>query len=558
MGAMVKNLYRVGERWKFRKLIPARLRPYIDGNITEFVRWLGKGGTQPSPDVLRRAAECQAECATLMQMAEKRAARRFDELNAESIAYIIAAARSDLLEQDDEERFDPAGDEVFASVAVQLEREGVAFHANPDADRLWNARQEALEVSLAAWRYDYARGRVSDFVADEVADLCAGRGLHVDPESLGFRKLGKAYLGLLIEVAEASLKRQRGEVVPTPEPPAEKAATELRSNAAQSITGLVDDWWKEAKAAGRAISTHDAYRRAAAQLAAFLKHDDARRVTQDDVIAFKDHRLANGASPKTVKDGDLSALRALFGWGVDNRRLAENPAKGVSVIVQRRAVGRPKGYTDEEAATVLQHAYDYRGRPGENVKLTAAKRWMPWLCAYTGARAGEIAQLRRKDVFEKARRWVVAISPEAVTVKGGEYREVPLHPHLVELGFPDFAQSAPEGFLFLRPSGEGEGHARSAWRTVKNKVTEFVREVISDPRVQPNHAWRHRLETLARDLEFREDVTNFITGHTMPGQVRADYGDKTIKAMAAALDRLPRYPVAAFPLHTEGEDAATV
>jgi hypothetical protein len=111
------------------------------------------------------------------------------------------------------------------------------------------------------------------------------------------------------------------------------------------------------------------------------------------------------------------------------------------------------------------------------------------------------------------------------------------------MGFPAFAKaSSGAGFLFLSPSGTSEEANRGAWRTVKNKVTEFVRLVITDARVQPNHAWRHRMETLARDYEFREDVTNFITGHTTRS-VAAKYGDATIRAMGAALDRLPRYEV---------------
>src|SRR5690606_7407492 len=142
-----------------------------------------------------------------------------------------------------------------------------------------------------------------------------------------------AYLALLIEVAEAGLKRQRGEVVPTPEPPAPKDADQLRGVPDQTITGLVGGWWKEAERAGRTISTYEAYERVARHFAAFLDHDDANAVSQEDVIRFKDHRLEQGASPKTVKDSDLSGLRALFGWGLVNRRVKENPAQGVSVVV---------------------------------------------------------------------------------------------------------------------------------------------------------------------------------------------------------------------------------
>jgi integrase len=47
----------------------------------------------------------------------------------------------------------------------------------------------------------------------------------------------------------------------------------------------------------------------------------------------------------------------------------------------------------------------------------AARRWVPWLCAYTGARPGEMTQLRGKDVTKQGSIWAVHITPEAGTVK---------------------------------------------------------------------------------------------------------------------------------------------
>ena len=34
---------------------------------------------------------------------------------------------------------------------------------------------------------------------------------------------------------------------------------------------------------------------------------------------------------KTVKDGDLSALKAVFGWPVLNGKIVENPASAITV-----------------------------------------------------------------------------------------------------------------------------------------------------------------------------------------------------------------------------------
>jgi integrase len=89
----------------------------------------------------------------------------------------------------------------------------------------------------------------------------------------------------------------------------------------------------------------------------------------------------------------------------------------------------------------------------------ACRRWVPWLCAYTGARVGELTQLRAGDV--QARQgpagsiWVLRLTPEAGTIKTGRARTVPLHADLVRQGFPEFAQGAlaaigPDGPLFFR------------------------------------------------------------------------------------------------------------
>jgi integrase len=91
----------------------------------------------------------------------------------------------------------------------------------------------------------------------------------------------------------------------------------------------------------------------------------------------------------------------------NSKVIAPNPSK---------STGRRKSYSDEEALAVLNHASKHRSNR-ERAKLVLAKQWVPWLCAYTGARLGEMAQLRGSDVFQQAGRWVLRITPEGtVTV----------------------------------------------------------------------------------------------------------------------------------------------
>jgi site-specific recombinase XerC len=105
-----------------------------------------------------------------------------------------------------------------------------------------------------------------------------------------------------------------------------------------------------------------------AKFVAFLRHDDASRVTPQDVIAFKDHRLKTidprshkPISPKTVKDNDLAGLKTIFAWSVSNQRVATNPAAGVTLSRGKtRRLRVTKGFTDEEASAILSATADIK------------------------------------------------------------------------------------------------------------------------------------------------------------------------------------------------------
>jgi integrase len=303
---------------------------------------------------------------------------------------------------------------------------------------------------------------------------------------------------------------------------------------------LVEDWWREAKAIGRKPSTYESYRNTVTKFAAMVRHEDALRITPADVVRFKDERLASGVSARTVKDSDLAALKTIFGWAKVNGRLPTNPAEGITLKVAKKAVLRSKGFSDEEAVAILTHSLAYASSR-ESPKLVAAKRWVPWLCAFTGARAGEMLQLRKEDIKKVGEWWVARITPEAGTVKTNEAREVVLHHQLIELGFAEHVAKAPPGHLFVTPTAGGD--VLPAIKTARNKVGSFVREVVQDPEVDPSHGWRHRFKTTGVELEISSRVLDAIQGHKARS-VSETYGDVTLKAKAQAIARFSSYSVA--------------
>jgi len=290
----------------------------------------------------------------------------------------------------------------------------------------------------------------------------------------------------------------------------------------------------------RKPSTQESYKGALAKLSAYLGHDDAARVTRADILGFKDSRLASGVLPKTVRDSDLAALKVIFGWAVANDKLRTNPAAGVTLKVGKRPQRRTRDLTPDEAKATLRAALAYRRHPKEDAKTAAAKHWVPWLLAYTGARVGEMAQLRKQDVRREEGHWIIAIDLDAGTVKTDEARKVVIHEHLIELGFVEFVDQAPDGHLFLKVTPGGD--VRGRLRGLKNRLQKFAREFVTDPHVAPNHGWRHRFKTVGMEAGISSRVLDAIQGHA-PSNVGDTYGHVTIPTMADAMHKFPRIEI---------------
>jgi integrase len=360
------------------------------------------------------------------------------------------------------------------------------------------------------------------------------RGLASWIEGHSPHQLSQGQLARLMEAVESALLRPDSSPANDDSPAPTPTVT---------LTGILEGWWKEAKATGRKPSTHESYRNTIAGLVTFLGHDDAEQVTPEDIVRFKDHRLAsinprNGKpiSAKTVKDSDLAGLKTLFGWAVSNRKLTTNPVTGITIKLGKPQKLRSKGLMEDEAKAILSAALKVT-RGGESAGTFAAKRWVPWLAAYTGARVGELAQLRKQAVRQEGEHWTIRLTPEAGTIKTNEARTVVLHPHLVELGFPAFAEAAPAGHLFLKPNKSGD--VLGPLQGLKNRLSEFVRGIVKDPNVAPMHGFRHRFKTVGMDAGVPTRILDAIQGHA--ARTAGDsYGDVTVKAMAMAMERVPR------------------
>jgi integrase len=273
----------------------------------------------------------------------------------------------------------------------------------------------------------------------------------------------------------------------------------------------------------------------------------AGSITPDEAQEWADKLVTAERSAATVRDVWVVAARTVFGWAVKRKYTKQNPFKTVHVSVPRKKTARPfKAFTTDEIKIILRAALAITDTA---TARGAVRRWVPWLCAYTGARVGEIMQLRGLDVIEQDSVPVIAIRPEAGTVKTGMGRVVPLHEHLLEQGFLTFVASHQNGPLFYNqskaePSSSAATNPRKP-RTSRGRerLATWTRSLgISDKEVRPNHAWRHSFKQIAARNGIPDGMSDYITGHAPATEARG-YGAPTVKDMADALKLFPRYEV---------------
>jgi len=170
----------------------------------------------------------------------------------------------------------------------------------------------------------------------------------------------------------------------------------------------------------------------------WIKHRDLARVTPQDAVRWRDHMLSQGIAPKAVRDVWLAAPRSVATHMLNSLRLEINPFAGIKVEgVKAWKEDDERGFDPEQAMTILSATV---ATPSHLIsrEMKAARRWVPWICAYTGARVNEITSLLPSDVQQIMAHWCFVLRPELT--KGKRLRRVPVHKHLLEQGFLQYVE----------------------------------------------------------------------------------------------------------------------
>jgi integrase len=233
-------------------------------------------------------------------------------------------------------------------------------------------------------------------------------------------------------------------------------------------------------------------------------HDDLARLTAKNVIAWKDKllitkkrqsktdRLAKkpeeNLGKKTIRNCYIAAVKATLNYAKEQGAISKTVATGVTVRVAKQKKQREKGFTKEEAHLILR-ATVAPSQAEISPEYAKARRWVPWICAYTGARVNEITQLQPTDFHVKDKINYIRVDAEAA--KTGDYRLVPLHEDLIDQGLLEYKDSCKGRPLFYDPGrsrgGKESGrHFRKAGEHLARWIRLEVGVSVEPPYVEPS------------------------------------------------------------------------
>jgi integrase len=247
-------------------------------------------------------------------------------------------------------------------------------------------------------------------------------------------------------------------------------------------------------------------------------------VTPLDIVRFKEHLADKGLSGATI-NRYLSAIKSPLTWAKENHKIATNPGAGIKYDARGGAKKKVKrlGYDDNQARIILLAARDEK-KP--------YRRWIPWVCAFTGCRLDEVAGRDARDIQRVGSKWVIDI-PQGKNE--GAARKIPLHSKLVAEGLIDYWRELPKnGPLFPDLTDGRYGRAGTATKNIGRWLRQVQKQtgilLVEEPRFAPNHSWRHRFKSEARRVGkdrrpiMSEETSDALTGH-YEGKVSRDYGE---------------------------------
>lgn len=374
---------------------------------------------------------------------------------------------------------------------------------------------------LRALKADYAIGRLEQ-ARDAAERVCDALAIRVDWDQPTGRRGLLRILRAMIRTAQAMVDRDQGEPIETPAAPKITVVPVLSSEATgvkevHALSDVIPSW------INRNSPKQDAISRTKRAVALF------EQVTRG--IPLTELRKAHGAafvawllSPdrefgRKTAGNIAAAVTAVMNVAVKDDLIERNPMD----LGFDKTIGaeRREPWTDEELKLMLSS-------PLFSDQMATVPRWanvdpedgraLLMILLHTGARLGEVGQLRCEDFATRSGLHCVRFTAEAGTLKTAESeRTVPLPSHLVDdLWFAGWLKGVQVRTGLALPSLNGRVKGVS---DVGARWFAQFREATGLPagKLKGSHRFRHWIRTALNESGCTTETADAITGHAASG-----------------------------------------
>lgn len=502
---MPANLRRTSSGWQYRKVIPADCRQLfgkreVKQALGPDLRVARARAAALELDTLTRIAAIRERLAEFAQAATMRA-QGVDPVTQRRTK--ITRVTDELVEQLKNYWLKQLQED--ASWRLQ----GISLAELEDMDKSLQTERMALQRAIAL-------GDVESPLGD-IEMMLEGYGYQLDVSRDERRRLGYEFLMAQQQVNDILLRRQRGEMVPSPEiGPSLRPAKEVAAVSVAQPFGweqLLKHWRSDRS---RAPQTEFEAKQFLAAFQTFVKDKPPQEVRKADVTDWlRFERDTRGNSARTLeKKGTL--VGAIFSAAVKDELLQSNPFAGYDYARLAAKIGieskhRRLPFELEELRLIFG--------PEGLVSITKAsggggyhaRAWLPLLALFTGARLDELGRLETGDIIDAGcPRICIRQAKNQSSV-----REVPLHPKLLELGWLEYVEGVRKaGYSTLWPYMTSKSAKAADSEVLGRWFNRWLHTVLKLPATKVFHSLRHTFKDLCRNAGIPRDVHQSLTGHS--------------------------------------------
>lgn len=259
-----------------------------------------------------------------------------------------------------------------------------------------------------------------------------------------------------------------------------------------------------------------------------------------DVLVEKNS--PNAMNKKTIQQY-LIAFKNFMHFLKAEGYIRDSYAENIVIPTVNRAKPNGEAFTEDD----LLKIFDPRWYPLENDTKEYAKYWIPLLELYIGTRIGEICQLDVADVVLDAKvPYIKFYGDGDKSVKTtASWREVPVHPDLIELGFLDFVKKqVKKGYVKLFPTLKRDKNNHNGYANAIGKWLneQYFRWIGIKTLSKTTHSFRYVVKQTLRPYRIPKEILNAILGWE-----RADIGDSVYGGIVPAAELYEDYKKLQYP-----------